>query len=113
MIGIAKKVIGGWLDVGGEHYSHLGGGGTENGYASHLSDYTARGGSHSNSETWVEVCCLQSCRIVLLLSVDAVSEGMLQIKNSQCWQAMPGLETNGQEGIKSRLLILKNNGWLY
>lgn len=38
-----------------QHKRAQGGGGTENGYASHLSDYTARGGSHSNSETWVEV----------------------------------------------------------
>lgn len=31
------------------------GGGLENGFNSHMSDYTTRGDSHSNSETWVEV----------------------------------------------------------
>lgn len=50
-----RLYVEGLSSSGDEIITSAGGGGTENGYASHLSDYTARGGSHSNSETWVEV----------------------------------------------------------
>ena len=79
-MGAEVWILGERLDADGKHLFHAGGGGNENGYASHLSDYTARGGSHSNSETWVEVGCCPANPACLCYSSKAMQKAGSKIR---------------------------------